>query len=191
MPQTILVTLLAITLELASGCPLQTCDKLKDVKEGADNYDQYLIKLKDSDNYMNAEYVIKLVNQYQAILEHHAYNVHESSIIRSQLELSENTGMLYGTLSQQVFIFGKKLTSWLAIKYNFDACQVCSETRFIQITQETLLTLRVQLWAQVKPRMHTLEIVLNLTSNSHTMVTTIRLPSSEKHHLISFTVLLL
>ena len=101
MSQTILVTLLAITLELASGCSLQTCDKLKGIKEGANSYDQYLIKLKDSDNYQDAEYVIKLANQYQAIMEHHAYNVHEPSVIRSQLKLSENTGMLYGTLSQQ------------------------------------------------------------------------------------------
>ena len=101
MYQTILITLLVITLELASSCPLQTCDKLKDVKEGVDNYDQYLIKLKDSDNYKDTEYVIKLVNQYQAILEQHASNLHEPSVLRNQLELSENTGMLYGTLSQQ------------------------------------------------------------------------------------------
>ena len=104
MYQTIFVTLLAITLEIASGCPLQICDKLKDVMEGVENYDLYLIKLKDTDNFMDAEYVINLVNQYQAILEQGASNVEEPSIIKSQLELTEKPGMLYGTLSQQALV---------------------------------------------------------------------------------------
>ena len=104
MYQTILVTLLAVTLEIASGCPLQTCDKLKDVKEGVDSYDLYLVKLKDPDNYMDAEYVINIVNQYQAILEQGASNVEEPLVIRSQLELTDKPGMLHGTLSQQALV---------------------------------------------------------------------------------------
>ena len=102
MNQAIFGVALAISLGMTLGSPL-TCDKLKDVKEGANNYDQYLVKLKDSDNYQDAEYVINLVNQYQAMLEQHASNVHEPSI-RNQLELSENAGVLYGTLSEQALI---------------------------------------------------------------------------------------
>ena len=75
---------LAVSLGMTLGSPL-TCDKLKDVKEGANNNDQYLVKLKDPDNYQDAEYVINLVKQYQAILEQHASNVHEPSVIRSNL----------------------------------------------------------------------------------------------------------
>ena len=93
---------LAISLGMTLGSPL-TCDKLKDVKEGAHNNDQYLVKLKDPDNYQDAEYVINLVKQYQAMLEQHASNVHESSI-RNQLELSKNAGVLHGTLSEQALI---------------------------------------------------------------------------------------
>ena len=102
MNQAIFGLALTISLGMTLGSPL-TCDKLKDIKEGADNYDQYLVKLKDSDNYQDAEYVINLVNRYQAMLEQHASNVHEPSI-RNQLELSENAGVLYGTLSEQALI---------------------------------------------------------------------------------------
>ena len=100
MDQAIFAAVLAIILGVASGAPLHTCDKLTDVREGADNYDQYLVKLKDSDNHMDAEYVINLVNQYQTTLELYASNVHEPSV-RSELVLTENAGVLYGTLSQQ------------------------------------------------------------------------------------------
>ena len=87
-------------LGLTSSFPLKTCNKLQDVEEGVNNYDQYLVKLKDSQNYQDAEYMINLVNQYQAILDQYASNVHEPSV-RSQLELTENAGVLHGTLSQQ------------------------------------------------------------------------------------------
>ena len=100
MNQTIFAVVLAITFGIAYGFPLLTCDKLKYVKEGVDNYNQYLIKLKDSGNYMDAEYLINLVKQYQTTLELHASNVDEPSVI-SQLALSENAGVLHGTLSQQ------------------------------------------------------------------------------------------
>ena len=102
MNQAILGIVLAFSFGMTLSFPL-TCDKLIDVKEGANNYDQYLVRLKDPDNYLDAEYVINLVNQYQAILEQHASSVHEPSV-RSQLELSENTGVLHGTLSQQALI---------------------------------------------------------------------------------------
>lgn len=108
MNQTILAVVLAITLGTTLGSPLQACDKLKNVKEGADNYDQYLVLLKDSDNYMDAEYIINLVTQYQTILEQYASNVYEPSA-KSQLELSENAaGVLHGTLSQQALILVRR-----------------------------------------------------------------------------------
>jgi len=103
MNQTIFAAVLMITLGIASSIPLFTCDKLKDVKERVDNYDQYLIKLKDTDNYMDVEYLINLVKQYQATLELHASNVHEPSVT-SQLELTENVGVLHGILSQQALL---------------------------------------------------------------------------------------
>ena len=103
MIQTVLAVVLAIILGIALGSPLQ-CDKLRNVKEGADNYNQYLVTLKDSNNYMDTEYIINLVNQYQMILERYASNVHEP-LVRSQLELSENAvGVLHGTLSQQALV---------------------------------------------------------------------------------------
>ena len=98
-----LAIVLAAMLGIASSFPLQTCDKLKDVKEGADNYNHYLVKLKDSGNFMDAEHVINLVNQYQTTLEMYASNVHEPSV-KSQLELSEKAGVLHGTLSQQALV---------------------------------------------------------------------------------------
>ena len=102
MNQIIFAVVLAITLGLALGSPLQICDKLKNGKEGADNYNQYLVKLKDSDDYMDAEYIINLVNEYQTVLQQYASNVHEP-LVKSQLELSENAAgiLLHGTLSQQ------------------------------------------------------------------------------------------
>ena len=101
MNQAIFATVVAISLGIASSFPLQTCDKLKAVKEGSDNHDRYLITLKDSDNYTDAEYVINFINQYQATLDQHASNVDEPSV-RSQLALSKNAaGILYGTLSAQ------------------------------------------------------------------------------------------
>ena len=103
MNQAIFAMLLAVTLGMASGFPLQACDKLKDVKEGADNYSRYLVKLKDPGNYEDAKYVINIVNQYQATLEQHASNVYEPSV-KNQLELSENAGVLQGTLSQQALL---------------------------------------------------------------------------------------
>ena len=108
MNQTIFAAaVVAISLVIASGFPLQACDKLKDVKEEIDNHDQYLIKLKDSDNYMDAEYIINLVKQYQTMLEQYASNVHEPSV-KNQLEIFENHEaagiLLHGTLSQQALV---------------------------------------------------------------------------------------
>ena len=100
MNQAIFAIVLAVTLGIALGSPLFTCDKLKYVMEGADNYNRYVVMLNDSNNYMDAEYVINLVNQYQTILEQYASNVHEPSVL-SQLVLTENAGVLHGTLSQQ------------------------------------------------------------------------------------------
>jgi len=103
MKQATFAVVLAVILGIASGFPVFTCDKLKDVNEGADNHDQYLVKLKDTDNYMDAEYLINLVKQYQSRLELYASNVHDPST-RNKLALSENAGVLQGTLSQQALI---------------------------------------------------------------------------------------
>ena len=100
MSQTIFTAVLIAMLGIATGFPLKTCNKLKDVKEGAVNYDLYVVKLKDPGNYKDAEYVINIVNQYQATLDQHASNVHEP-LVRSHLELTENAGVLHGILSQQ------------------------------------------------------------------------------------------
>lgn len=118
MIQTVFAVVLAITLGVASSFPLETCNKLQDVKEGVDNYDQYLVKLKDSKNYQDAEYIINLVNQYQASLEEHASNVHEPSV-RSQLVLTEGAGVLHGTLSQQALFLVR-----LSDKYKYTAYQI-------------------------------------------------------------------
>ena len=109
MDRIVLAVVLAITLGIALGSPLQICDdKLKNMKEGADNYNQYLVVLKDSDNYMDAEYIINLINQYQTFLDQYASNVYEP-LVRSQLELSENVaGVLHGTLSQQALILVRR-----------------------------------------------------------------------------------
>ena len=100
MSQTTITAVVIALLGIAAGFPLKTCNKLTGVKEGAANYDLYLVKLKDSGNYKDAEYVINLVNQYQATLDQHASTVHEPSV-RNRLELTENAGVLHGTLSQQ------------------------------------------------------------------------------------------
>ena len=103
MNQTIFATVMAIILGIASGFPVFTCDKLKDVREGFDNHDQYLVQLKETDNYIDAKYVIDLVEQYQTNLDLYAFNVHEPSL-KSHLELSENAGILQGTLSKQALL---------------------------------------------------------------------------------------
>ena len=100
MNQLSLAIALGLLLGTASCFPMQTCDKLKDVKEGTDNHNKYVVKLKESDNYEDNEYVINLVDQYETTLQQHVSNVHEPSI-RNQLELSEKAGVLHGTLSQQ------------------------------------------------------------------------------------------
>ena len=122
--------LLAVALGIASGFPLKACDKLKDVKEGADNYNMYLIKLNDSNNYKDAEHVINLVKQYQATLEQDASNVHEPSV-RSQLELTENAGVLHGTLSQQALFLVSMHMCLCYYKHTFDNSfmQVCLDNR--------------------------------------------------------------
>ena len=112
MKQIVLAAVLAITLGIASGFPLFTCDKLRAVDEGVDNNDQYLVKLKDSNNYKDAKHLIDLVKQYQISLELHASNVHGSSV-KSELELSENEGVLLGTLSHQALtLVSKKLCTY-------------------------------------------------------------------------------
>ena len=103
MIQATCAAVLIAMLGIASGFPLKACNKLTDVREGAVNYDLYLVKLKDPGNHKDAEYVINLVKQYQTTLDQHASNVHEPSV-RSQLELTENAGVLHGTLSQQALV---------------------------------------------------------------------------------------
>ena len=119
MNQTVIAALLGVTLGIASGLPLKVCDKLRDVKEGAHNYDLYLVQLNDSGNYMDAEYVVNLVNQYQATLEQGASNVHEPSV-RSKLELTENAGVLHGTLSQQALLLVSIHMCWYNTSTLFD-----------------------------------------------------------------------
>ena len=125
MNQAIFAIVLAISLGMTLGSPL-TCDKLKDVKEGVENYDLYLVKLKESDNYEDAEYVINLVNQYQATLDQHASNVYEPSV-KSQLELTENAGVLHGILSQQALVRVSSYiiimqTYFMSVTYVFNRC---------------------------------------------------------------------
>ena len=103
MSHAICVAVLIAMLGIASGFPLKTCNKLTGVKEGANNYDLYVVKLKNPGNYKDAEYVINIVNQYQATLEQGASNVHEPSV-KSRLELTGNSGVLHGILSQQALV---------------------------------------------------------------------------------------
>ena len=100
MNQTIFAAVLAMLLGISLSFPLKTCDKLRNVKEGAENYNLYLIKLRDPKNNMDAEYIINLVKQYQITLEQYASNVHEP-LVKSKLSLTETAGLLHGTLSQQ------------------------------------------------------------------------------------------
>ena len=97
MNQTVFTAVLAVILGITSGFPLKTCDKLKGVQKGAENYDLYLVKMKNS---KDAEYIVNLVSEYQATLDQHASNVHDPSV-RSKLALTEDPGMLHGILSQQ------------------------------------------------------------------------------------------
>ena len=125
MNQAIFAIVLAISLGMTLGSPL-TCDKLKDVKEGVENYDLYLVKLKESDNYEDAEYVINLVNQYQATLDQDASNVYEPSV-KSQLELTENAGVLHGILSQLALVRVSSYiiimrTYFMSVTYVFNRC---------------------------------------------------------------------
>ncbi|XP_065912312.1 uncharacterized protein [Dysidea avara] len=96
-----LITAITFTviLGIVSGAPLLTCDKIKDVNQGKDNQDRYLVILKDPKSYQDAEYVMGIVDLYQWSLETNAFNVYNTSV-KSQLELLENVG-LQGTLSKQ------------------------------------------------------------------------------------------
>ena len=89
----------AVILGIVSGAPLLTCDKIKDVNQGKDNQDRYLVILKDPKSYQDAEYVMGIVDLYQWSLEMNTINVYDTSV-KSQLELLENVG-LQGTLSKQ------------------------------------------------------------------------------------------
>ena len=98
-----LITAITFTviLGIVSGAPLLTCDKIKDVNQGKDNQDRYLVILKDPKSYQDAEYVMGIVDLYQWSLETNAFNVHNTSV-KSQLELLENENVgLQGTLSKQ------------------------------------------------------------------------------------------
>ena len=86
-----------IILGIVSGAPLLTCDKIKDVDQGKDNQDRYLVILKDPKSYQDAEHLIRIVESYQLSLE---MNVHDTLVVKSQLELEESVG-LQGTLSRQ------------------------------------------------------------------------------------------
>ena len=124
MKQIIFAAVLAITFGMTLGFPVFTCDKMKGVEEGADNHNQYLIKLKDTNNFVDAQNLIDVVKQYQTTLEMYASNVHETSI-KSELELSENAGVLHGTLSQRALlvvsirICSYLSTSGLSLTYDY------------------------------------------------------------------------
>ncbi|XP_065912012.1 uncharacterized protein [Dysidea avara] len=99
-----LITAITFTviLGIVSGVPLLTCDKIKDVSQGKDNQDRYLVILKDPKSYQDAEYVMGIVDLYQWSLEMNVFNVHDNSV-KSQLELLDNVG-LQGTLSKQALV---------------------------------------------------------------------------------------
>ena len=98
-----LITTITFTviLGIVSGAPLLTCDKIKDVSQGKDNQDRYLVILKDPQSYQDAEHIIGLVEMYQRLLDTDTSNVHESSA-KSQLEFHDI--YLQGTLSQQALL---------------------------------------------------------------------------------------
>ena len=99
-----LITAITFTviLGIVSGAPLLTCDKIKDVGQGKDNQDRYLVILKDPKSYQDAEQVTGLVDLYQWSLEMNAFNVDDTPV-KSQLEILENVG-LQGTLSKQALV---------------------------------------------------------------------------------------
>ena len=100
MNQTIFAAVLTMLLGISLSFPLKTCDKLRSVKEGAENYNLYLVKLREPKDYMDAEHIINVVKQYQTTLEQHASNVRDP-LVKSKLALTETAGLLHGTLSQQ------------------------------------------------------------------------------------------
>jgi len=117
-----------VTLGIASGAPLLTCDKIKYVNQGKDNHDRYLVILRDPKSYQDAEYVIGLVDLYQWSLEMNAFNIHEN-LVRSQLEPLDNVG-LQGTLSKQALV----LVSFIQCKIYTNSfakiyAQVCMDSR--------------------------------------------------------------
>ena len=97
------VLVMTVAFGIAASLPIHSCHKLKDVNKGADNYNRYLVKVNDTYNHSDAKHIVDLVNQYQTTLDQSASNVHEP-VVRSQLELSENTGVLHGTLSEQALL---------------------------------------------------------------------------------------
>jgi len=118
MNHVIIVINFTVILGIVSGAPLLTCDKIKDVKQGKDNQDRYLVILKDPISYQDAEYVIGIVDLYQWSLEMNAFNAHDTSeSVRSQLEPLENVG-LQGILSKQALF----LVSFHNI-YNMHCCR--------------------------------------------------------------------
>jgi len=82
-----------IILGIASGAPLITCDKIKDVNQRKESQNRYLVKLKDPKSYQDAEYVIGIVDLYTNTVK-----VFDTTV-KSQLELLENGG-LHGALSK-------------------------------------------------------------------------------------------
>ena len=112
MNHLIIAITFTVILGIVSGAPLLTCDKIKDVNQGKDNQDRYLVILKDPKSYQDAKHVIELVEMYQQLQERDASNVHEPSV-KSQLELLKNV-VLQGILSQQALL--------LVSFHNNDSC---------------------------------------------------------------------
>ena len=111
MNHLILAITFTVILGIVSGAPLLTCDKIKDVNQGKDNQDRYLVILKDPNSYQDAEYVKEIVDMYQRSREMNAVNAFDTTV-KSQLELLENVG-LQGTLSKQALF----LVSFLCATY--------------------------------------------------------------------------
>ena len=102
MNQTVVAAMLAaMVLGITSGFPLKTCDKLKGVRKGTDNYDLYLVQLID---HKDAEYIINLVSEYQTTLDQHPASNESEPSVTSKLELTGDLGMLHGFLSQQALL---------------------------------------------------------------------------------------
>ena len=100
MNQSVVATVLAVVFGITFGFPIRTCDKLKGVQKGVENYDLYLVKLKDS---KDSKYIVNIVSKYETTLEQHSSNVSEPSV-QSKLELTGDLGMLYGVLSHQALL---------------------------------------------------------------------------------------